>query len=95
MAKSKMNTEKGICYLCGRVGYTHKHHCFGGANRTHSERYGLTVYLCPSCHEYGPQAVHNGGRTNIDRLHQEAQRTFEQKSGTREDFMCIFGRNYL
>ena len=43
------------CYLCGANGAAdplHWHHIFGGANRKHSEKYGLKVRLCgQQCHE--------------------------------------------
>lgn len=58
--KSIIHTQKGQCYLCGRYGLTEEHHIFGGANRTLSERYGLKVQICPSCHR-GNDGVHGNG----------------------------------
>ena len=95
MARTRMNTTKGICYLCGAEGETEEHHCFGGPNRRLSEHYGLKVYLCIPCHRTGRDAVHNGGTANIRKLHEDAQRVFEQKWGTRDYFRQVFGRNYL
>lgn len=97
MAKTRMMTRKGECYLCGSLGQTEEHHCFGGANRHFSEKYGLKVYLCISCHRTGPYAVHNSrnGAGNRKILHEDAQRTFEEKWGSKGYFMEIFGRNYL
>lgn len=98
--KSIMQTDESHCYLCGyhegaRYQEMHWHHVFGGPNRKHSEEYGLKVRLCVySCHEYGPNAVHRNKETDI-RLKQEGQRAFERVHGTREDFMRIFGRNWL
>ena len=47
------------CYLCGTGGYLEKHHIFGAANRRWSEKYGLTVHLCPRCHRDNREGVHN------------------------------------
>ena len=76
MAKTRMMTQKGECYLCGALGQTEEHHCFGGPNRRLSEKYGLKVYLCLSCHRTGPNAVHDSmnGTENRKILHEDAQR---------------------
>ena len=42
--------SKKECYVCHRQGVLHKHHVFGGSNRKNSERYGMTVWLCPADH---------------------------------------------
>ena len=92
MTKSIMQEHKQ-CYLCGRQFSLERHHCFPGvANRKLSEKYGLWVWLCHSCH------TGNGGaqyekELNL-RLKQEAQEAFEE-THTREEFMTTFGRNYL
>lgn len=82
MAKSIMQQDDSLCYLCGANGtmdYLHWHHVFGGANRKWSEKYGLKVRLCgQQCHENGPNAVHRNKETR-DRLREEAQRAFEKK----------------
>ncbi len=94
--KSIMNTRKGICYVCERVGHTHEHHVFyGTANRSLSEKYGLKVHLCFMHHEGTPMGVHGGNRELNLKLRCEAQRAFESQHGSREEFMKIFGKNYL
>lgn len=95
MAKTIMNTQEGICYLCGAEVHTEVHHCIGGPNRWLSEKHGLKVDLCVSCHKFGRDAVHHNGSQKKKQLQAEAQRMFEQKKGTREEFMRIFGRNYI
>ncbi|MDE5588206.1 MAG: hypothetical protein K2J60_03575 [Acetatifactor sp.] len=98
MAKSIMQNNDRECYLCGANGTAdplHWHHVFGGANRKHSEKYGLKVRLCgQKCHENGPDAVHRNAAVS-EKLKEEGQRAFESVHGTREDFRRIFGRNYL
>lgn len=92
--------SSGICYLCmlldgnqKKHSYLEEHHIFGGPNRIHSEEYGLKVYLCPEHHQYGETAVHICRETR-ELLHQIGQQEFE-KDHTREEFMKIFGKNYL
>ena len=92
------DAEYPTCYLCGRNGNgdpLEEHHVFEGTGlRKLSEKYGLTVKLCSHrCHKYGPNAVHQ----NIEvrrKLQAETQRAFEEKYPD-EDFMSIFGKNYL
>lgn len=90
--KSLLNSENGMCYICGCIGLTHKHHIFGGANRKHSEDYGLFVYLCPKHHNMSDKSVHfdKGLKKWIQT---EGQEAFEQIYG-HEKFMEIFGKNY-
>ena len=91
----------GTCYLCVRLHedyqihkYREEHHIFpGNPGRKLSEAEGLKVYLCPEHHQTGPEAVHKNQR--ISRLlQQDAQRAFE-KTSSREQFMKLFGRNYI
>lgn len=96
--KSIMQVHKQ-CFLCGRTQGLDAHHIFGGnPNRKLSEKYGLKVWLCNDftptrCHK----RVHEGEQTRQlqDYLHREGQKAFEEIHGNREDFMRIFGRNYL
>lgn len=90
--KSIIQNEK-TCLFCGRQNFIEEHHCFGGANRKLSEKYGLKVYLCHWCHNEAPNGVHfNAKRMRLVR--QIGQRAFEEKH-SHEEFMRIFGANYL
>ena len=97
---SILQDKNRTCYLCILLNgdhhkhrTLHEHHIFGGPNRIHSEEEGLKVYLCPEHHLTGLAAVHRCQETqNI--LHLIGQQEFE-KTHTREEFMNIFGRNYL
>lgn len=97
--KSIVQENKEECFLCGRManywqGNIEEHHCFGGPNRKHSEKYGLKVYLHGlSCHREGDGAVHRSKEARLS-VQREAQKAFE-KTHTREEFMKIFGKNYL
>ena len=89
--KSVMQNSKR-CLICGSYQNLEKHHVFGASNRDLSERYGLWVYLCHICHNEAPIGVHHN-KDLMDYLHQMGQRAFE--SNYEEDFVKIFGRNYL
>jgi hypothetical protein len=83
-----------ICELCGRDTHCAHHHVyFGVANRRLSEKYGLVARLCPDCHQNGFRAVHRCRDTDL-MMKRKYQLIFEEKH-SRQDFMRIFGRNYL
>lgn len=94
------NKGDRTCYLCMLLDdnykthiILHEHHIYGGPNRNNSEREGLKVYLCLEHHETGKLAVHSCRETR-ELLQKIGQRTYE-KTHTREDFVKIFGKNYL
>ncbi len=109
MSKSIIQEEKE-CYICNNFNFPkaqlisykncvmgiEKHHIFfGSANRKLSEKYGLTVYLCTEHHRVGKYAVHRNINTDL-MLKQMAQKIFmKKKDKTIEDFIKIFGKNYL
>ena len=80
------------CHLCGSTWYVEKHHVFSGPYRKASEKHGMTVDLCASCHR-GPQGVHQNAELNR-RLKREFQGIFEQEH-SREEFRRIFGKSYI
>lgn len=92
MSQSILQEEK-VCFLCPRLQNLEQHHIFGGANRRWSEKYGLKVWLCPRCHRDQKEGVH-GNKEIMGIMHRTGQRAFE-KEHTREEFMKIFGKNYL
>ena len=82
------------CYICGAQGKLEKHHIFGGdRNRRWSEKYGLTVHLCVTCHRDNKKGVHADAEI-AEMLHKIGQAAFE-RTHTRQEFCGIFGRNYL
>ncbi|MEG1126226.1 MAG: hypothetical protein RSC96_00515 [Oscillospiraceae bacterium] len=86
---------QGNCFLCGRYGYTERHHIFGGALRAKSERYGLWVDLCHYCHNEPPTGVHHNAKTMLC-LHQYGQKkAMKENNWSKEDFMREFYKNYL
>ncbi len=106
MSKSIVQPQVKECLLCRReseeTGYygplpaagLHRHHImFGTANRKLSEKFGLWCWLCPDHHEHGPAAVHRNRETDLY-LKRLAQERFEELM-SHDDWMRIFGRNYI
>jgi len=83
--------ENKECYFCGSQRNLQSHHIFGAAMRNKSENYGLKVWLCFECHT-GSKGVHRD-KEKMDYLHQIGQQYFEKTYD--EDFIKVFGRNYL
>lgn len=92
MANSIISEEKQ-CFFCGSQVWLERHHIFGGAFRPKSEKYGLVVYLCRSCHNEPPNGVHFN-RERMDALRRIGQKAF-MKEYPDKDFMSEFGRNFL
>lgn len=69
------------------------HVIMGNPGRKNSEKYGLKVYLTPE-HHRGKNGPHQNRDIDL-MLKRLAQRAFERIHGSREDWMRIFGRNYL
>lgn len=77
------------CFLCGRGGDLARHEVFNGSNRQTSKAYGCWCTLCPQCHE----RVHMNAQWSRT-LKEQTQMMFEQEH-SHEDFMILFGENYL
>lgn len=82
--------KKNRCYLCGRSGHLHIHHCIhGSGRRKKATKYGLMVMLCPDCH----RRLHDYGEHDRE-LEKLAQMEFEKVHG-HDEWMREFERNYL
>lgn len=79
------------CYVRKTTLGLHKHHIFGASNRKHSERFGLTVFLCGYHHNLSNEGVHFQKDLDLH-LKQLAQTKFEETYN--ESFLKIFGKNY-
>lgn len=95
--------ESRTCYLCILLHGDYRlhsrlqeHHIFDGPNRKLSEEYGLKVCLCLPHHlnGFGPEAVHSNAEV-MRLLQQAGQQAFEERCGSRKDFIEKFGRNYI
>lgn len=78
------------CYMGCPSTDVARHEIFFGSNRQNSKRTGMWLYLCPKCH----REVHQGDGTLDAYLKRLGQEVFEQ-TRSHEDFIAIFGRNYL
>lgn len=85
--------NKKECYVCGITYNLHQHHIYFGKNRKNSDKYNCWCWLCSYHHNGSNQGVHYNKQLDI-RLKEECQRAFE-KENSRQEFMRIFGRNYL
>lgn len=86
-AKSLFDTKSGECFVCGVHADTARHELIGGvADRPTSKAVGLWLNLCPHCHEF----IHR----DEEESHKTAQKMFEYHH-SHEEFVALFGRNYL
>lgn len=82
------------CYITGAKVGLHEHHIFAGKNRANSEKYGLKIWLIPELHNMTQNGVHCN-KDLRDLIHRAGQLAFERVHGSREEFVTIFGQNYL
>lgn len=95
MAKSIIQDNDEVCFLCGGYCACEWHHIFGGANRQKSEKYGLKVRLHHKCHNEPPNGVHHNKEV-MDELHRIGQiAIMEQEGWDIPKFIAEFGKNYL
>lgn len=91
---SIMTKDLEHCYLCNKQGIKNIqkddiHELIEGKNRQVSMKYGLVIPICRKCHE-----IVTNDKTLQDKLHKVAQKEFKRHYKT-ENFMQIFGKNYL
>lgn len=99
---SVMTDDFNHCFICGKYGKLKDvpielkldlHEIFFAANREKSKRYGLVVPLCHErCHQ-GSKGVHFNRELDLE-LKRRGQEVFERLYPG-EDFLKVFGRNYL
>ena len=91
--KSLISNDKK-CYVCRTTSSLHKHHIFyGTANRKISDKQGCWVYLCAFHHE-SDQGVHFNKALDTE-LKEKCQRAWEERNGSRQQFIVTFGKSYL
>lgn len=73
----------------------HKHHIFGGANRTRSERDGLFVYLPPELHNMSDLGIHFD-KEFMEYAHKAGQQAWQEHyNKTTEEFIKEYGKSYI
>ena len=90
--KSIMQDGK-YCYITGREYGLHKHHIYGGPNRSISEENGFYIYLIPEYHNMSDDGIHFNKDFDL-RIKRICQRKYEE-THSREKFVSLIGRNYL
>lgn len=76
------------CYIC-KSKKEDIHEIYGGKNRQVSMKYGLVIPVCRKCHIKIPK-----DKSLNEKLHKVGQKAFEKEYKT-ENFMKVFGENYL
>lgn len=95
MTKSIISMEYE-CVVCGRTTNLHRHHVFfGQKNHDPSEREGCWVYLCPRHHNASNYGVHVNHALDLKLKRMCQKKWMEVNNRTIEDFISVFGRNYL
>jgi hypothetical protein len=99
MAKSILQEDKTYCFLCGanaNLEPLDEHHVFNASNRKKSEKYGLKVYLHHNkCHIFGKESVHQNAEIDKNLKAYAQNQAMKHYGWNIEDFIKIFGKNYL
>lgn len=99
MADSIIQTDKTHCFLCGmntNLEPLDEHHVYSGSNRKLSEKYGLKVYLHHNkCHIFGKDSVHQNAEIGKKVKAVVQERAMKYYGWSTDDFIRIFGKNYL
>lgn len=92
--RSIIQSEKE-CYITGSAFNLHEHHVYGGSRRKLSEKYGLKIYLRSDWHNIADYSVHRDPVLD-KKIKAEVQKiAMEHYKWTVEDFISIFGKNYI
>ncbi len=95
MASKSIVSKEKRCIFCDTTKDLHRHHIFfGNGRRKLSEKYGCWCFLCGNHHNMTNMSVHMNKFMDLS-LKKLCQDEWEKYYGTREDFIRIFGRNYL
>ncbi len=97
--ESIIQKDKEHCFICGMNANLEPldcHHVFGASNRKKSEQYGLKVYIHHNkCHIFGEYSVHKNAKVDraLKKLVQE--KAMRRYGWSTEQFIGIFGKNYI
>ena len=92
--KSIIQNEKK-CYITGDEYNLHEHHVFNGNNRKKSEKYGLKIWLRADWHNMEKYSVHMDPELDRRIKAEIQQKAMEHYDWTTEDFIRMFGKNYI
>lgn len=93
--RSIIQSEKE-CYITGCTFNLHEHHIFFGRGlRKLSEKYGLKIYLRADYHNLADYGVHFNKELDLQIKEMAQRKAMEYYGWTKEDFIRIFGKNYI
>lgn len=92
MSKDSIMQNGKYCWVCYARYPLHKHHIYGGRNRSISEREGFYIWLCPD-HHTGDHGIHRIPRADL-MAKRVCQRKYEE-THSREAFIRLIGKSYL
>lgn len=96
MSKGIVTEYKNICFFCGEPSECEHHLLFGISIKPLAEKDGLKVPSCNRCHNFGDISGRIHDNPMAEKLSKMlGQAVFENKIGTREEFMKRYGRSYL
>lgn len=88
-------SDRRECFVCRTTQNLHRHHVYPSGRRKISEREGCWVWLCARHHNMSNDGVHFNHALDIE-IRQKCEAAWLQKNGkTTDDFIRVFGRNYL
>lgn len=79
------------CLACHKTYPLQTHHAIEGSRRRISDRYNLTVLLCPKCH----MKIHNNEKPNKELKEWAQKKAMEHYGWSEEDFINVFGKSYI
>ena len=82
-------------YSNERKGNMHRHEIFFGKNRQNSIKYGLVVFLTPEMHNASKDGVHFNHTLDLLLKKMGQKVAMDYYGWSVEDFIRIFGKNYL
>ena len=89
--ESILQTERGRCFLCGKLIDTEEHHLISGtSNRKKSEEDGLKINVCRFCHN----TAHTKREVELQ-LKQLGQKVWEEHYGDRQKFIRRYGKSWI
>lgn len=91
--KSILVKDMDYCIFCGKPREAIHHVFYGNGMRKLSDKYHLVVPLCNYHHNMSNESVHFNYERDLG-LKMDAQLKFEKKY-SHEQFMAVFGKNYL
>jgi hypothetical protein len=100
-AKSIVQNNTENCFICKRhksavLGGLDKHHIYFGSYRNKSEKYGLFVFICHNeCHIFGNKSVHRNANVDLALKKYAQAKAMKHYGWSKEQFIEIFGKNYI